>query len=39
MRRILQKIASGAVENLGDMTTLADPLVIEKLIAERLRVV
>jgi len=39
MRRLLQKIASGAVEELGDTTTLADPLVIERLIAERLRVI
>lgn len=39
MRRLLQKIASGAVENLGDITTLADPSVIERLIADRLEVI
>ncbi|MEM2979097.1 MAG: acetate--CoA ligase [Methanomassiliicoccales archaeon] len=35
MRRILRKIASGSVEDLGDTTTLADPSVVEKLIASR----
>jgi acetyl-CoA synthetase len=32
MRRILRKIAAGDTENLGDVTTLADPSVVEKLI-------
>ncbi|GIU67912.1 acetate--CoA ligase [Candidatus Phycosocius spiralis] len=35
MRRILRKIAEGDVSNLGDITTLADPSVIESLIATR----
>jgi acetyl-CoA synthetase len=35
MRRILRKIAENATENLGDVTTLADPSVVEKLIAGR----
>lgn len=39
MRRLLQKIASGAVGDLGDISTLADPTVIERLIAERLSVI
>ena len=32
MRRILRKIASGQVEEIGDTSTLADPAVIEKLL-------
>jgi acetyl-CoA synthetase len=32
MRRILRKIASGEYEELGDITTLADPSVVESLI-------
>jgi len=36
MRRILRKIAANELENLGDTSTLADPSVVEKLIAERL---
>jgi acetyl-CoA synthetase len=35
MRRVLQKIAAGTVDNLGDTTTLADPTVIENLVKER----
>ena len=35
MRRILRKIASNELDNLGDISTLADPQVIEDLIAER----
>ncbi len=31
MRRILRKIAEGDTENLGDTSTLLDPLVIEKI--------
>ncbi|HJX27452.1 MAG TPA: acetyl-coenzyme A synthetase, partial [Thermoanaerobaculia bacterium] len=34
MRRILRKIASGEYEELGDVTTLADPGVVEKLVAD-----
>lgn len=33
MRRILRKIAAGHPEDIGDTTTLADPTVIESLIA------
>ncbi|HLF55460.1 MAG TPA: acetate--CoA ligase, partial [Thermoanaerobaculia bacterium] len=33
MRRILRKIASGETGDLGDVTTLADPAVVEKLVA------
>jgi acetyl-CoA synthetase len=33
MRRILRKIATGEYEDLGDITTLADPAVVENLIA------
>ena len=32
MRRILRKIAEGDFKNLGDVTTLADPSVVENLI-------
>jgi len=32
MRRILRKIAQGDTENLGDISTLADPSVVEKLL-------
>jgi len=35
MRRILKKIAAGQVDDLGDTTTLADPSVVDKLVAER----
>ncbi len=36
MRRILRKIAQGAVDELGDTSTLADPSVVENLVKERL---
>jgi acetyl-CoA synthetase len=36
MRRLLQKIAAGTVDDLGDVTTLADPSVMTALVAERL---
>lgn len=36
MRRILKKIAANDFENLGDVTTLADPGVVENLIQGRL---
>ncbi|CAA0078743.1 Acetyl-coenzyme A synthetase [BD1-7 clade bacterium] len=36
MRRILRKIASNELDNLGDTSTLAAPAVVEKLIEERL---
>jgi acetyl-CoA synthetase len=35
MRRILRKIAANDLSNLGDTTTLADPTVVEKLVAGR----
>ncbi len=35
MRRILRKIAEKDTANLGDVTTLADPSVVESLIEER----
>ena len=35
MRRILRKIAERNTDNLGDITTLADPSVVEKLIEDR----
>jgi acetyl-CoA synthetase len=34
MRRILRKIASSEYEGLGDITTLAEPEVVEKLIVQ-----
>jgi acetyl-CoA synthetase len=34
MRRILRKIANSEYEDLGDITTLADPSVVEKLVAD-----
>jgi len=36
MRRILAKIGAGDVDNLGDVTTLADPSVVHTLVKERL---
>ena len=35
MRRILRKISSNEIENLGDTTTLADPSVVDELIENR----
>ncbi|MAA71489.1 MAG: acetate--CoA ligase [Bermanella sp.] len=35
MRRILRKIAANEIDTLGDTSTLADPAVVEQLIAER----
>ncbi len=35
MRRILRKIAEGNTDNLGDISTLADPSVVEKLVKGR----
>ncbi len=35
MRRILRKIAENELDNLGDTSTLADPAVVEQLIANR----
>ena len=36
MRRILRKIASNDLENLGDTSTLADPSIVDELIKNRL---
>ncbi len=36
MRRILRKIAEGELQNLGDMTTLLDPAVVEEIKIGRL---
>jgi acetyl-CoA synthetase len=35
MRRILRKIAEGQTSNLGDTSTLADPTVVDALLAGR----
>jgi acetyl-CoA synthetase len=35
MRRILRKVAANELENLGDTSTLADPSVVDELIANR----
>jgi len=35
MRRILRKIAANEIDSLGDTSTLADPTVVDNLIAER----
>ena len=37
MRRILRKIAASEVDNLGDTSTLADPSVVDDLIANRIQ--
>ena len=36
MRRILRKIASNDLDNLGDTSTLADPSIVNELINNRL---
>ncbi len=36
MRRILRKIASGDIDQLGDTSTLADPSVVDELVKNRL---
>jgi len=37
MRRVLRKIAEGASDSLGDVSTLADPSVVDELIEENKR--
>lgn len=37
MRRILRKIAEGELENIGDTTTLLDPLVVEEIKSGRVK--
>ncbi len=36
MRRILRKVASGQIDQLGDTTTLADPSVVDEIVTDRL---
>jgi acetyl-CoA synthetase len=36
MRRILRKIAEGETKNVGDVTTLLDPSVVEDIIAKKI---
>jgi acetyl-CoA synthetase len=36
MRRILRKIAENQPDQLGDISTLADPSVVKSLVEERL---
>ena len=35
MRRILRKIASNDISNLGDVSTLLNPLIVEEIIKNR----
>ncbi len=35
MRRILRKVAANEINNLGDISTLADPLVVDEIIKHR----
>ncbi|NLX90813.1 MAG: acetate--CoA ligase [Firmicutes bacterium] len=35
MRRILRKVASGEIDQLGDTTTLADPSIVDEIVAGR----
>ena len=35
MRRILRKIAANETEQLGDISTLADPAVVAQLVSDR----
>jgi acetyl-CoA synthetase len=35
MRRILRKVASGEIDQIGDTTTLADPAVVEEIVNGR----
>ena len=35
MRRILRKIAANEVDNLGDVSTLAEPSVVDDLVNRR----
>jgi acetyl-CoA synthetase len=36
MRRILRKIAEGDTDNLGDVSTLLDPAVVEEITTGRI---
>jgi len=35
MRRILRKVAAGEFDQLGDISTLADPSVVDQLVREK----
>jgi acetyl-CoA synthetase len=35
MRRILRKVASGDIDQLGDTTTLADPSIVDEIVKGR----
>jgi acetyl-CoA synthetase len=37
MRRILRKVASGEIDQLGDTTTLADPSVVDEIVKNRIK--
>jgi acetyl-CoA synthetase len=39
MRRILRKIAESDMDSLGDISTLADPTVVDTLIKDRLAII
>lgn len=38
MRRILRKIAAGQHDNLGDVSTLADPSVVEAIVKKHAQI-
>jgi acetyl-CoA synthetase len=38
MRRLLKKIAAGNVDELGDVSTLADPTVMDNLVKDRVKI-
>jgi len=35
MRRILRKVASGEIDQIGDTTTLADPAIVDEIVKGR----
>ena len=39
MRRILRKVAANEFEDLGDVSTLAEPLVVEGIVNEHKKLV
>jgi acetyl-CoA synthetase len=39
MRRILKKIAAGSTDGFGDTTTLSDPNVVDRLVAQRKEII
>jgi acetyl-CoA synthetase len=39
MRRILKKIAAGNTDGFGDTTTLSDPNVVDRLVAQRKEII